>query len=161
MAITQSATAITLSTNPSKTTLTTVYTSRLSTSDSIETSTSVGSTTIDLNDLANLEQNGDESDQEKSVISDSIVNENNSYGEYTVVTPILETYKDLRSKDTGIERREANADADADALRWLKWFKYDHIYKREADATADAGAWKWHKWFKYDYIYKREIDADA
>jgi hypothetical protein len=168
LAISQSAIATTISSNPLTTTLTTVYTSKSTSTDSIEISSSSEPTTIDLKDLANLEQNGDENDQEKSIISDSIVNENKSQGEYIAVTPILKDDKDLSSKNTGIERREANANAnanaDADAWRWHTWFRNQPIYKREANADADAdanaGTWRWFARARPS-IYKRDADADA
>ncbi|CCK70881.1 Mf(Alpha)2p KNAG_0F02140 [Huiozyma naganishii CBS 8797] len=67
------------------------------------------------------------------------------------------------NKEAGTPLQKREADADANAWHWLRLSYGQPIYKRDANADADADADAWH-WLRLSYgqpIYKRDANADA
>ncbi|CAI8496060.1 unnamed protein product [Pichia kudriavzevii] len=60
-------------------------------------------------------------------------------------------FEEQPTNGTNVAKRDA--DADAEAWRWHKWFRNQAIYKRDAEADANPDAWRWHKWFRNQAIY--------
>ncbi|CDO94925.1 unnamed protein product [Kluyveromyces dobzhanskii CBS 2104] len=67
------------------------------------------------------------------------------------------------ANETSLSKREASADANADAWSWISLRPGQPIFKREAnaEAEAEASAWSWISLRRGQPIFKREASPEA